>query len=200
MSLKNKFNIQNIKILLITAVITLTATLLYGSIYARISKNPLPYAQRDCIFIYPQESENIISNINLSQYELKSLLMDVALGKSTIRLDSTAYTVSKLAFGENDYIVQLTPIIDFSSYYIHIAIFTVIIFMITFGICSFASAKRNIKSISEPIVRLKEKTDLLTSGIFDTPISPDGIFEIRDLFNSVEQLRITLKESAYYRK
>jgi signal transduction histidine kinase len=97
-------------------------------------------------------------------------------------------------------IIKLTPTLNLNNYYLYLLIFVVLLFSITFILASIVVQKQNNSNIINPINDLKKQTNNIRKGELDTAVSSGGYTEIKELGNAIEQLRLNLKNSIYYRE
>lgn len=196
MKLKNKLYFQNMGILFLTVIITLTVTLLYATLY----ENQTPGVSDAGLIVIERNGNITFTNSNLSDSQLKSAIMDTKTGKSTLTIGNTGYFSSVSETDTDGTIYTFTPILDLSSYYTNLAAILISVFTVTFCLCALYVSKINNKTIAKPLISLKNSTDMLSNGELDTPVHSSGETEIRDLCDSVEKLRLKLKESIHYRE
>lgn len=203
MRLKTKLTLQNVLIIAVTICTTLSATLIYGYFYERFTNKPAPGLYNTGLVIITKGENVVYASSELSDLQLRSAMIDMKMGNQNISINGQNYLVSGESFGldNREYAVYtLTPSISFSSYYKSMAFFLICVFLIAFILAAQAVARQNRKQIIAPVSALKESTQKLAAGELDTVINHEGIGEIAELCDSVELLRLKLKESVYYRQ
>jgi signal transduction histidine kinase len=71
---------------------------------------------------------------------------------------------------------------------------------VVFAAGSFITQSRNYKNIIAPIISLKKQTEGIRHGDIDTAVTTNGFGELGELAGAVENLRVELKNSVYYRQ
>ncbi len=202
MKLKSRLIIQNICILSGTLLITVCLSLLFTVIYSDIKNESVLPSARNVYSIVIENSDVIANNSPLTDIEIRSALMELETGNAVYSDGNATFTLSLFSSSDGRMvdILTLVPIIGYKDFYLALAAFITITFIITFIIAEMIALRYNTANIINPIAELKKKTDLLAEGDLSSEIDGSGIAEIKLLCDSVETLRIKLKESLYYNK
>lgn len=200
MKLKARLIFQNICVLSGTLLITVCLSLLFVSVYSDISDEKVHLAA-DTYGAVIENSIVIANNSPLSEVQIKSAVISAETGSVIYKSGEMSYTIGiteNNASGRHLIFLTLTPVANYKNFYTTLAAFILVVFIITFLAASFIALQYNTKNIIEPVVNLKNTTDMLARGELNSPVASDGTGEINSLCNSVEKLRVKLKESLYY--
>lgn len=203
MKLKQRFLAQNILILVVTILITSYFGFFYNYFYNLLNEhNSTGNFEQEIILI--KDNKVIYNNGDLPMIRIKEILMDVSVENSNYEYKGNKYNITykdSITDGSNGYkIITLNKVIDDSYYYRSLSIFVFTIFLIIFIIANIIIQRKNMKNIIIPIVKLIRETDKIKTGELETAITDSGYGEIKELGIAIEQLRIQLKDSIYYRQ
>lgn len=204
MNLKQKFLAQSILSLTATIIITSCAMFIYIYFYDLFNKTSFSSGLGDTAIIVIENDNIIYNNEEFSGLEIKEMLMNISVEDNYYNHDNIDYRLDLEKFttlnNEKHMIITLNPIVNIGHVYIRLIIFVFIIFLLVFSIASTIVQKQNMKNIITPIINLREETERLRNGELEAAITDQGYGEVKDLGNSVEQLRLQLKNSIYYQQ
>ena len=123
------------------------------------------------------------------------MLIDIK--KQDITIDNVAYSIKVIQNHEKTVAIKLTPKSSLKNFYEGLALFSTIVFIITFTAAQTIVLRRNMSLIVWPIGQLKKQTENLRIGELSAVIADEGLGEIRALGQEIEQLRLKLKDSIY---
>lgn len=132
----------------------------------------------------------------------KGLLLSSSLEhEDTIELDGTTHMFDrvfyKLPTGEEGMLLLAAPIKLKSNFYWTIGIFTFSFFIAVLLALNFWVSYRFSHRIILPVSRLKVAASKISEGDLSCEIAEDGEGEVRELSNTLEIMRLKLKESIY---
>ncbi len=204
MSIKYKLLTQNLIVLLITISISACAGFGYFHILNLFNKVPDINGAVETDIVVIKNDNIIYQSHNFTSYEVKEMLMNLNMKNPIYVYDKSKYKIKLEEFitaANNKYrIIKLTPTLNLNNYYLYLLIFVVLLFSITFILASIVVQKQNNSNIINPINDLKKQTNNIRKGELDTAVSSGGYTEIKELGNAIEQLRLNLKNSIYYRE
>ncbi len=204
MNLKQKFLAQSILCLTATIIITSCAMFIYIYFYDLFNKTSFSSGLGDTAIIVIENDNIIYNNEEFSGLEIKEMLMNISVEDNYYNHDNIDYRLDLEKFttlnNEKHMIITLNPIVNIGHVYIRLIIFVFIIFLLVFSLASTIVQKQNMKNIITPIINLREETERLRNGELEAAITDQGYGEVKDLGNSVEQLRLQLKNSIYYQQ
>ena len=202
MKLKNRLLIQNLKVLFATAVITACLSTVFSYFYVEFNHLPVDGAGISSHIIVMDGQKVMYSSNDFDKYEIKDILMNLDMNEAYYYYKDIRYRITQDEFGQNQNfkLIKLSPVMDISKYYNVLFLVIIVIFLITFLIASLVAQKDNRETIIDPIVHLKKETEKLGEGELSIPINEEGYGEVADLCNSIEKLRLKLKDAIYYQE
>lgn len=189
--------IQNIIVAAVTVLLTAVSGLLYVDICEKKSAEP---GSGDAVAVVSGD-EILYKSADISDFDIRSAVMENAAGKSKIKISQTDYVIeTKKTQNKNAYIIMLKPIKDIEPYYRNLLFIIMAVFSVTYliGICIIQYY--NKKDIENPIVNLSRDAVRLADGELNIPVGGSAVKEIGQLCESVEKLRLRLCESVYDKK
>ncbi len=122
-------------------------------------------------------------------------------GNNIIELEGRTYLVDRVDFkaggGTEASLLLLAPVKLRMNFYQALAVFTIVVFVLTFlGLNLWVSIAFS-KGVTAPISRLKAAAAKISAGELSNEIAEEGDGEIKELCRTLEQLRLKLKESVY---
>lgn len=196
MSLKQNFAKQSIWTLIGTIVITCCAGFLYHNLGIMFHTDTKGEAE----IIVVEQGKVTFQTSNFSTIQIKEILMFVDIKKQDIIIDDVDYSIKVIQNHEKSMSVKLTPKSNFKDFYDGLAVFSIIVFIITFITAQATVLKYNMSAIVLPIQQLKKQTENLRIGELSAAIADEGYGEIKALGQEIEQLRLKLKDSIYYQQ
>lgn len=193
MSLKQNFVKQSIWTLIGTIVITCCAGFLYHKLGIMFHTD----TKGDAEVIIVEQGKAIYQTSNFSNIQIKEILMLIDIKKQDITIDNVAYSIKVIQNHEKIVAIKLTPKSSLKNFYEGLALFSTIVFIITFTAAQTIVLRRNMSLIVWPIGQLKKQTENLRIGELSAVIADEGLGEIRALGQEIEQLRLKLKDSIY---
>lgn len=202
MKLKQHLLGQNFKILISTVLVTVCLSLIFGKIcfYRQTQKQSAA-----CQTALMVGNEIIFSGPDITEFETRSVLLDVSAGKTETELEPHGrFTVSREQYaGENGVLytlLKLTPVMQFDLVYRNLLCFVIFVFFITFFAAVMMAQKKDDADVIRPLLRLKEAADRLAAGDISVPVAKIGIGEVGELAGAMENLRLTLCNSVLRNK
>ena len=204
MKLRQRFLTQNILILISTVFVTGCFVFAYIQFYNILDNSHITkgIGQTANIII---ENDIIIHHSNeFSKLEIKEIIMNFSFNNNYYEHKSNKYRINTEEFiaqnGNNYRIITLSQIVDIGDCYRKLIIFIFIIFFISFIIANLIVQRKNMKELIIPITNLTVEMEKLKIGELDTSITDTGYDEIRKLATAIEEMRLQLKNSIYYRE
>lgn len=204
MRLRTKLSVQSTAIIIVTLLITVISAGLFARIVTGFSLLPFGSTQSNAMHIALHGSTVIYSSSGLSEAQLKGVIMDCEGGKASTTVNGKRFLCSseQLPLHADDEItlITITPHLDLSGYYKSCLIFICLVSLISFIAATYIVSLINMRDIVTPIIRLKDTADRIAGGELDTVVESCGEGELYELSDSMERLRIRLKETVYYRE
>ncbi len=204
MKIQSRLLAQNLNILLCTVFITTCVSLLFGYLYLEAVKVPIKGGRIETEFILLKNNELLYATKDLSNLQVKDILMDMEMNKAVYQIKGANYTADTEEFrtnaGDGYQLITLTPLVNMDRFYQVLIAFIICAFLVTFIIASLVAQRQNKKTIIQPIVRLRQEAERLSGGELNIEIADEGEGEVRELCQAVELLRLKLKESVYYKE
>ncbi|WP_310227110.1 HAMP domain-containing sensor histidine kinase [Paenibacillus qinlingensis] len=146
--------------------------------------------------------EVLFTTHNFNKIEIeKSLMLTSESNRDELELDGSMYmfnrTDYKLPSGDRGVLLLLAPIKIKTNLYWSLGIFTVSFFTVVFMLMNFWISYKFSRGIIIPISRLKDAAIKIREGDLSSEIAEDGEGEIRELGQTLELMRIKLKESVH---
>ncbi len=196
MSLKQMFLKQSIWVLTVTMAVTIGCGLLSYYFSGLITSQQVIRTE----VIVAEGGKAIYQTTDFSDFEIKEILMHLDVKKTGITIGKIDYDISYDSNQGGRYVIRLTPKQRFADHYKGLLFCVFAVFAITFSASGAAVMRHNMKHMVLPLERLKKQTENLRTGELDLPVSDEGLDEIKVLGQEIEQLRIKLKDSVYYRQ
>lgn len=204
MKIRSRLLLQNLSILLCTVLVTTCASLLFGFFYLEAVKVPMEGGRIKAEFFLMENGNLLHASENLTNLQVKDILMDMEMNKAVYDIKGRSYTAEveefRSASGDSYQLITLTPLVNMDQFYQVLIAFIICAFLVTFCIASLVVQRHNKRMIIQPIVRLRQDAERLSTGELDISIADEGEGEVRELCEAVELLRIKLKESVYYKE
>ncbi len=201
MKLRNRLLVQNFKVLTVTVFVTVCLTLIVGQIYIR-KQGPQNGAGYQTALLIGDEV--IFAGPTLTEYQVRTVLLDLSLDKTVTELAGRRYEASLEQFvGRNGTLytlLKLCPVFAVSGFYRNMLLFIIIVFLVSFVLSTLALQRRHEQDIIAPLVRLRSAADQLAAGDLNAAILDEGVGEVNELCLAVENLRLKLKESVLQNK
>jgi signal transduction histidine kinase len=143
----------------------------------------------------------LFSTAPFSDMEInKSLLLSGQGGeRDTLELDGRTFMFARADYrlhsGEEGVLLLLAPIRFNTNFYLSLAIFSSVVFIVTFLVMNVWVSLRFSRGIIAPVSRLKDAAVKISEGDLNWEIAEDGEGEVRELSRTLELMRIKLKES-----
>lgn len=146
--------------------------------------------------------EVLYATHNFNKIDIEKILMlSSGSNRDQIELGGNSYMFNradyKLPSGDTGILLLLAPIKVKTSLFVLLGIFTVSFFTVVFLLMNVWISYKFSRGIILPIARLKDAAILIREGDLSSEISEEGEGEIRELSNTLELMRIKLKESVY---
>lgn len=193
MSLKQNFVKQSIWTLIGTIVITFCAGFLYHKLGIMFYTDTKGEAE----VIIVEQGKAIYQTGNFSNIQIKEILMFIDIKKQDITIGNVDYAIKVIHTHEKTMTIKLTPKSSLKDFYEGLALFSTIVFTITFTAAQTIVLRRTMSLIVWPIRQLKKQTENLRIGELSATIADEGLGEIKALGQEIEQLRLKLKDSIY---
>jgi len=152
-------------------------------------------------FAVVYDNRILYSTVTLSNFEATALLMNLSVENNSFTHRGTNYRIIEEPSAQTPehMVVRFVPAIspDIGS---PITVFAFVMFLVVFVASSIVAQIRNYDNIIAPITSLKRRTDDIRQGDIDTAIPTSGFGELGDLADAIENLRVELKNSIYYRQ
>ncbi len=133
------------------------------------------------------------------EIQKRLLLTKETASPDTFNLDGQTYLYVRIDYslptGEEGNLFLFAPLMLKNHFYISVAIFTAVIFFITFLALNSWVTLYFSRGIIGPVSRLKEAATKISEGDLNWEIAEEGEEEIRELCRTLELMRIRLKES-----
>ena len=204
MNLKSRLFLQNMLVLAGTLLATLCLSTIFGYLYAQVKGVPTQNTPSSTKVVVLKDDETIYSSGEFSNVQIREMLMNLGMNRPTYKLLNKTYELNLEAFktqeGGRYQLLKITPRADYAAYYSMMFWFILFCFIIVFMVASLIAQYLNTRNIAEPIVRLTSETGKLADGELETEIVEEGYGEIQRLCGAVEQLRLKLRESVYYKE
>lgn len=204
MSLKQKFSTQSILILVGTIIITFYVGFLYSYFYNLFNKSPGGSGLGKTPIIVIENDSILFGNEDFSSIQIKEILMNISMNKNQYEYENTKYLINEENFtspnGHEYKMITLNSTTSADDYYKTLIMLVFLTFLIAFILASIIVQRQNMKNIITPITNLTKEMEKLRLGELDTAITDQGYGEVRELGSTVEQLRLQLKDSVYYRQ
>lgn len=184
---------------LMVFLVTLVATMIAGLCFMFFSNffHPGRFSRDEFAIIH--DNKIIYSTVHLSNSETIELFMNLNIEKENFIHGGIHYRI--LSEETPDYTaIRFVPVIRPDGGFIPFVIFTSTVFMMVFAGGSFITQRRNYENIIAPVISLKKQTEGIRQGDIDTVVLTNGIGELGELAGAVENLRVELKNSVYYRQ
>lgn len=196
MKLRSKLLCQNLQVLLITVLLTVVLSLIFGYSYAKFLNIPVNGSACKANEILLKNDKVLYSAQPITDIELQSVLLSIKMKDNTITWHGQSYEMTQQTFADKQDTYQMIEFYTMKNmmrFYQIMLLFIVIVFTMIFVICIFLMQRKNRTQIMDPIIHLKQSAECLTAGDVDRPVYDEGYGEIRDLSIAIEQLRIQLK-------
>lgn len=201
MKLKQYLFSQNICVLLITVVVTACFSLMFGYFSLRLQGASEEGESEQRILVH---EENILHNATLlSEYQVRELLLNVKMGIDRTEIGGRVYHVEAdvIHSAEGNYtLLGLAPYVDLSLFYRKMIFVVIAVFLITFLASCMVVQHLNMKQIVLPLLYLRTETEKLMEGDLDTEIADEGCGEVNELTQTVETLRLRLRDTVNRQK
>lgn len=201
MKLRTRLLTQETAIILGTVIATIISVLIYGCLFAEFTKKPVKGLVNSSLVAVMTDNKVIHKSDGLSDIAIKEIFMNLEMEKDEYKLNGYNYKVSFDSSGGQFTVLKLTPVIDIAGDYKNLLLFTIISFIISFIIANLIAQSYNKKYITDPILQLKDDMEKLSLGELESAVNCNyDVREISELSEAVENLRLKLKESVYYRE
>lgn len=145
----------------------------------------------------------LFSTSSLSELDISYSLMHTSpeSPSHTLELAGQTYLWARTDYplpgGEEGVLLLLAPIPNNYSFPFYLALFTAIIFGLTFLSMNAWVSYRFFRQIIAPLSRLKKAANQISQGDLNWEIGEEGEGEIRELARTLEMMRLKLKESIH---
>ena len=199
MSLKNKFMSQSLAVFMVTLIATVLAGLCWMFFSNLLYQGR--FARDEFVVIY--DNTIVYGTVSLSNSETIELFMNLSIGRDSFTYGGIHYRIMpEGASGQapEHTVIRFVPVVRPDEGYIPLIIFTSAVFLSVFAAGSYITLRRNYQNIIAPIITLRNQTEGIRSGDINTAVTTNGIGELGELAGAVENLRVELKNSVYYRQ
>lgn len=188
---------QNLTVFVITVLITACLSLLYGNLLFYRQAMQL---SRGCQTAVMLGNEIVFSGPDITEFEVRSVLMDVSAGKT----ESTIEGLGRLVVSREQYVgrngvlytlLKMTPIPQTGALLRRLLLFVLSVFAAGFGLMTLLNERKNNRAVVTPLLQLKKAADRLSAGEVSMPIPLCGIGEVAELASAMESLRLKLCDS-----
>ena len=198
MNLRGRLTLQSVRILLVTVAVTVLVGVIYTHLFGVLPRQMTDAAE--VLTIVRQGDQVVYFDTPLTRADVQEIQMRQELGEQTVTLYSSTYRLTAQGDDNGYHIVKLTPVMEPSDSYSGLPAVVILTFLIVFAVSMLLSQRSNRKQIVQPVLALTDAAQKLKEGNLDTEVPSAGEAEIRALCDAVEQLRLQLKESVYYRE
>ncbi|MEG6614218.1 HAMP domain-containing sensor histidine kinase [Pseudoclostridium thermosuccinogenes] len=157
----------------------------------------------DVDVIFLKDYEVIFSTRKLSKIDLEKCIHssdEIYTGKS-IYLSGIPFIVRTIPLnfkdGSSGWVIFLAPVEGSEKATQNFAVFSLLVFIISYLATSLLMSYVLSKSILQPLARLKVSAGEISHGNLDYEVIVEGDDEIKELCGSFEQMRLKLKESVH---
>jgi len=146
--------------------------------------------------------ETVFSTLKISKIDIeKCLAAKSSIINKPLEINGISYIIKvfnvNFQDGDPGSVILLTPVGKTEIISKYFLLFALLTFVISFAATNVLLAVASLRSILNPLKRLKTAVGEITAGNLDYEIIEDGDEEIRELCRAFEQMRLKLKESVY---
>ncbi len=200
MNLRTRFLIQNC--IAVTAAGIAAAAMLLLYFYAYFTLSPQTHSLKplpgEMITLQGDSVSHFSTGLDIVAAEKAYAAFNE--GKAVFTHNGAAYLMDYAAVDNANAMLRLTPVMDRAGFYIAALIIAGVVFSAVFLFISNFYAARIQQAIIEPIQTLTAITGKIAAGNLDSEIPSIGDYEIKELAQSLELMRVKLKDIVYLQR
>lgn len=195
-----RFVWQSAYALMISVIVTMLVAMCFSGLFGSFGDLTADGLSPKTQWAVIKDGKAIFASCDFTEFDIQNLVIALKSSKMTYELNDTEYRTHKQNNADGSVSVTLYPKSSYAEAYKRLAVAYFIIFAaVYFAVCFFMQRK-NERDIINPIIHIKNQTELLCGGDFEINIPDEGKGEINELAKSIEALRLRLKEEVYINK
>lgn len=191
MKIKSKLYIQDIFKIAVTILVAALLAYCIKLVFGLSGGNP------STIVLINENGKISDLSSRMSEAEAKALYIQCDSEKSIITFENEKYFVSRQGGQTGGKSYVLTHVRR-DEYWIFSEI--MLSFVFAYTLCSVYTAYKRRELIFEPVKRLAEVTANICEGNINTPVEAYGEYEMAEIFDNIEKMRIKLLDAVNYCK